>query len=187
MAGRIPVYRRVGDVLRMRSGKADRGICTSCHRMPSRALPPATAQLDDLCAHPPRLPQLHHARVIGICSFLLVARASLGSHRGCSCAGGVVGQMTSPVPKSRLAAETAGTTANDKSPCVTSALSTTDVRTTGRGTSSRSTTLLRAACVSAGQSGCASERVRRQGLEPRTRGLRVDRYAAPGALPAQIA
>jgi len=55
MAGRIPIYRRVGDVLRMRSGKADRGICTSCHRMPSRALPPATAQLDDLCAHRPRL------------------------------------------------------------------------------------------------------------------------------------
>ena len=47
MAGRIPVYRRVGDVLRMRPGKADRGICTSCHGMPSRALPPATAQLDD--------------------------------------------------------------------------------------------------------------------------------------------
>ena len=64
MAGRIPIYRRVGDVLRTRPGKADRGICTSCHRMPSRALPPATAQLDDLCAHPPRLPQLHHARII---------------------------------------------------------------------------------------------------------------------------
>ena len=46
MAGRIPIYRRVGDVLPMRPGKADRGICTSCHRMPSRALPPATAQLD---------------------------------------------------------------------------------------------------------------------------------------------
>jgi hypothetical protein len=28
MAGRIPIYRRVGDVLRMRPGKADRGICT---------------------------------------------------------------------------------------------------------------------------------------------------------------
>ena len=37
----------LGDVLRMRPGKADRGICTSCHGMPSRALPPATAQLDD--------------------------------------------------------------------------------------------------------------------------------------------
>jgi hypothetical protein len=47
MAGRIPIYRRVGDVLRMRPGKADRGICTSCHRMPSRALPPATAQLSE--------------------------------------------------------------------------------------------------------------------------------------------
>jgi hypothetical protein len=39
MAGRIPIYRRVGDVLRLRPGKADRGICTSCHTMPSRALP----------------------------------------------------------------------------------------------------------------------------------------------------
>jgi hypothetical protein len=33
---------------------------------------------------------------------------------------------------------------------------------------------------------CSSGRVRRQGLEPRTRGLRVDCLAAPGALPAQI-
>ena len=65
MAGRIPIYRRVGNVLPMRPGKADRGICASCHGMPSRAFAPATAQLDDLCAHPPRLPQLHHARVIG--------------------------------------------------------------------------------------------------------------------------
>ena len=31
-----------------------------------------------------------------------------------------------------------------------------------------------------------SGRVRRQGLEPRTRGLREDRPAAPGALPAQM-
>ena len=45
MAGRIPIYRRVGDVLRMRPGKADRSICASCHRMPSRAslLPPRSA------------------------------------------------------------------------------------------------------------------------------------------------
>jgi hypothetical protein len=47
MAGRIPVYRQVGDVSQMRPGKADRGICTSCHRTPSRALPPATAQLSE--------------------------------------------------------------------------------------------------------------------------------------------
>ncbi len=33
----------------MRPGKTDRGICTSCRRMPSEALTPATAQLDDLC------------------------------------------------------------------------------------------------------------------------------------------
>ena len=32
--------------------------------MPSRAVPPATAQSYDLCAHPPRLPQLHHAWAI---------------------------------------------------------------------------------------------------------------------------
>ena len=31
-----------------------------------------------------------------------------------------------------------------------------------------------------------SERVRRQGLEPRTRGLRVGRPAVPGLLPAQM-
>ena len=42
MAGRIPIYRRVGEALRMRPAKADRGICTSCHRMPSRALPSLT-------------------------------------------------------------------------------------------------------------------------------------------------
>jgi hypothetical protein len=66
MGGRIPVYRRVGDVIRIRPGKADRGIRTSCLRMPSRTLPPATAQVDDLCAHPPRLPQLHHPRVINL-------------------------------------------------------------------------------------------------------------------------
>jgi hypothetical protein len=42
MGGRIPVYRRVGDVIRIRPGKADRGIRTSCQRMPSRTslLPP---------------------------------------------------------------------------------------------------------------------------------------------------
>jgi hypothetical protein len=32
----------------------------------------------------------------------------------------------------------------------------------------------------------AGQRMRRQGLEPRTRGLRVDRFAAPGDLPARI-
>src|SRR5271167_4208164 len=48
MAGRIPIYRRVGDVLRMRPGKADRGICTSCHRIALESLPSCPAQLDDL-------------------------------------------------------------------------------------------------------------------------------------------
>jgi hypothetical protein len=47
MAGRIPIYRRVGHALQMRPGRADRGICTSCHEMPSRALPPTTAQLSE--------------------------------------------------------------------------------------------------------------------------------------------
>jgi hypothetical protein len=47
MAGRIPIYRRVGDALQMRPERADRGICTSCHEMPSRALPPTTAQLSE--------------------------------------------------------------------------------------------------------------------------------------------
>jgi hypothetical protein len=65
MAGRIPVHRRVGDLLRIGPGKADRGICTSCRKMPPRALPPATAQLDDLRAYPPRRPQLHHAPASG--------------------------------------------------------------------------------------------------------------------------
>ena len=37
-----------------------------------------------------------------------------------------------------------------------------------------------------GKALCWSERVRRQGLEPRTRGLRVGRPAAPGVLPAQM-
>jgi hypothetical protein len=36
------------------------------------------------------------------------------------------------------------------------------------------------------QHGCAPARVRRQGLEPRTRGLRVGCLAAPGVLPAQM-
>ena len=65
MAGRIPVHRRVGDLLRMGPGKADRGICASCRKMPRRALPPATAQPDDLRAYPPRRPQLHHAPASG--------------------------------------------------------------------------------------------------------------------------
>jgi hypothetical protein len=47
MAGRIPVYRRVGDVLPMRPGKADRGICTPCHEMPFKSPPPAAAQLSE--------------------------------------------------------------------------------------------------------------------------------------------
>ena len=59
MAGRIPIHRRVADVLRMRPGKADPGICTSCHRMrPGRfraelPLAPAAAQtaLQALHAH----------------------------------------------------------------------------------------------------------------------------------------
>ena len=47
MAGRIPVYRRVGDVLLTRPGQADRGICTSCHEMPSKSPPPTAAQLSE--------------------------------------------------------------------------------------------------------------------------------------------
>jgi hypothetical protein len=39
MAGRIPVYRRVGDVLPIRPGKADCGVCTSCHRRSALWLP----------------------------------------------------------------------------------------------------------------------------------------------------
>src|SRR5207342_2024365 len=35
MAARIPVHRRVADLIRIRPVKADRGICTSCPRMPS--------------------------------------------------------------------------------------------------------------------------------------------------------
>ena len=46
MAGRIPIYRRVADVLRMRWGNADRGICTSFHRY-LRALSPAIAQFGE--------------------------------------------------------------------------------------------------------------------------------------------
>ena len=90
MGGRIPVYRRVGDVIRMRPGKADRGIRTSCLRMPSRTLPPATAQVDDLCAYPPRLPQLHHPRVIDLAPSpgdgvaVLPARARLLCRAACT-------------------------------------------------------------------------------------------------------
>ena len=65
MAGRIPVHRPVGDVLRTRPGKADRDICTSLSQGAFGSLPPATEQLDDRYAHPPRLPHLHHARVVG--------------------------------------------------------------------------------------------------------------------------
>ena len=90
MGGRIPVYRRVGDVIRIRPGKADRGIRTSCLRMPSRTLPPATAQVDDLCAYPPRLPQLHHPRVIDLAPSpgdgvaVLPARARLLCRAACT-------------------------------------------------------------------------------------------------------
>ena len=51
--------------------------------------PPATAQVDDLCAHAPRLPQLHHPRVIDLAPSpadgvaVLSARARLVCRAAC--------------------------------------------------------------------------------------------------------
>ncbi|HEX7266802.1 MAG TPA: hypothetical protein VF256_05185, partial [Streptosporangiaceae bacterium] len=76
--------------------------------------------------------------------------------------------MTSPLPRSRLAAETAGTSANNQSPCVPQR-SVNDWRKDGRSWNEHLFHDLAARDLRFSRSAW----VRRQGLEPRTRGLRA--------------
>ena len=90
-----------------------------------------------------------------------------------------VGYMISPLPKSRAPAESTCTTAGDQSLCVTSAHQ--RRRKDGRSWNEQFVPRV----TWRGLRLTRSARVRRQGLEPRTRGLRVDCWAAPYALPAR--
>jgi hypothetical protein len=89
---------------RVSRAKADRQCCRwSAEVEPPETLRRFTAQVDDLCAHPPRLPQRHHPRVIDLAPSaadavaVLSARARLLCRAACP-SGLAVDHRCRPVP-----------------------------------------------------------------------------------------